>query len=160
MNGGVAILMLGALALALLYAAWGDWRRRDIPNWLNGAIALAAPLYWWAAGIAIWPTAAIIAGIAILLFAVFAGAFAIGAMGGGDVKLIGALALWLMPMQVLPMLTIMAIAGGAITLAMLIAHRRKGPDAAPIEVPYGIAIALGGLWAITNGFLTILAERP
>lgn len=160
MTGGFSILTLALLALALLYAAWGDWRRRDIPNWLTAGIALAAPLHWWAAGIALWPTAAIMAGIALVLFAVFAGAFALNAMGGGDVKLIGALALWLLPSQVLPMLMIMAIAGGAITLAMLVSHRRKGPDAPPIEVPYGIAISLGGLWSITNGILTILAERP
>ena len=34
-------------------------------------------------------------GIAALVFTIFTGLFAIGAMGGGDVKLLGAMALWL-----------------------------------------------------------------
>ncbi|MBC7987788.1 MAG: prepilin peptidase [Sphingomonadaceae bacterium] len=159
MAGGVAPFLLIALAFALLYAAWGDWRRRDIPNWLSGGIALAAPLYWWAAGIALFPDAAIIAGLALALFLLFAIAFAMGGMGGGDVKLIGALALWLTPLQLPAMLLVMALAGGAITLAM-VAWRRGHPEEAKIEVPYGIAISIGGLWVIGNQILTILAERP
>ena len=41
-------------------------------------------------------------------------------MGGGDVKLIGALALWLPWQAVLVLLVIMSLAGGVLTLAMLI----------------------------------------
>lgn len=159
MTGGLSTLLLIALALALLFAAWGDWRRRDIPNWLTAAIALSAPLYWWSAGIAPWPDAALIVGIALALFALFAIAFAMGGMGGGDVKLIAALALWLTPLQLPAMLIVMAITGGFITLAMLAWHRRR-PHGARLEVPYGIAISFGGLWVIANQILTILAERP
>jgi len=159
MTGGLASLLFVALALALLFAAWGDWRRRDIPNLLTAGIALAAPLYWWAAGIVLWPDAAIIAGLALALFALFAIAFAMGGMGGGDVKLIAALALWLTPLQLPAMLIVMAVAGGVITLAMLVWHRRNNQPGR-IEVPYGIAISLGGLWVIANQILTNLAERP
>src|SRR3712207_8926707 len=50
-------------------------------------------------------------------------AFAVGMMGGGDVKMIAALALWLPPAAVLKLLVIMSIAGGVLTLALLIPHR-------------------------------------
>ena len=53
-----------------------------------------------------------------------------GAMGGGDVKLIGALALWLPWPALLLMLVIMSLAGGALTLAMMIRKklaRTEGP---------------------------------
>lgn len=157
MTGGLEIVLLAALAIALLFAAWGDWRRRDIPNALNASIALAAPVYWWATGFALWPDIAIIFGMALALFVLFAIAFALRAMGGGDVKLIAALALWLTPAQVPVMLFVMAIAGGLLTLAMLIGHRMRRGTTAP-EIPYGIAISIGGLWVIANEILTILAE--
>ncbi|MEM8694508.1 MAG: prepilin peptidase [Pseudomonadota bacterium] len=139
---------------ALLYAAYGDWLRRDIPNKLNAAIALTAPLYWWAAGFQLWPEIAIIVGLAVALFLLFTFAFAIGAMGGGDVKMIGALALWMTPMQLPVMLMVMALSGGLLTLVMLVHHRLSGKSEKP-EIPYGIAIAIGGLWVVMNGILTI-----
>ncbi|MGP1354656.1 MAG: A24 family peptidase [Parasphingopyxis sp.] len=154
MTGAAPLFSVVLLVPALLYAAYGDWLRRDIPNKLNAAIALTAPLYWWAAGFALWPEIAIIVGLALALFILFTGAFAIGAMGGGDVKMIGALALWMTPMQLPIMLVVMAIAGGILTTVMLIYHRlRKKPEKP--EVPYGIAIAIGGLWVVLNEILTI-----
>ncbi len=45
------------------------------------------------------------------------GAFAIGAMGGGDVKLIAALGLWLVPPDFMRMIVWMSIGGGVLTLA-------------------------------------------
>ncbi|QLC24503.1 peptidase [Parasphingopyxis algicola] len=153
MTGAAPFFSVAILAPALLFAAYGDWLRRDIPNKLNAAIALMAPLYWWAAGFTLWPEIAIIVGLALALFLMFTFAFAIGAMGGGDVKMIGALALWMTPMQLPVMLIVMAIAGGVLTLAMLIHHRRSGKTGKP-EIPYGIAIAIGGLWVVMNGILT------
>ncbi|MGZ8337759.1 MAG: prepilin peptidase, partial [Allosphingosinicella sp.] len=79
-------------------------------------------------------------------------AFAMGAMGGGDVKLIGALALWLPWQAVLLMIVIMSLAGGALTLAMVV-RKKLARSKAPIEVPYGVAIAFGGLWLIAQRFL-------
>lgn len=87
--------LLVALAIALLCAAFTDLRSRKIANWLTAGIALAAPLFWWANGLGLWPDVALQLGVALGTFAVLAGLFAIGAMGGGDVKLfsgLGALA--------------------------------------------------------------------
>lgn len=153
MTGAVPFFYLLLLAPALLFAAYGDWLRRDIPNRLNAAIALTAPLYWWAAGFSLWPEVAIIAGLALALFILFTFAFAIGAMGGGDVKMIGALALWMTPLQLPVMLIVMAISGGLLTVAMLIHHRIAGKPEKP-EIPYGIAISISGLWVLMNEILT------
>ena len=144
--------LLAILALLLLVASWGDLKARTIPNGLNLAIALLAIPFWWATGLALWPDAALQVGIAILVFSLFAGAFAIGAMGGGDVKLIGALALWLPWQAVLALLVIMSLAGGALTIAMLIRKRLARSEGA-LEIPYGVAIAFAGLWLISERFL-------
>lgn len=139
--------MVAALGCALLLAAFTDIKGRIVENWLNAGIALAAPLYWWASGYQLWPDMAIQIAIAAVVFAIFAGVFAIGAMGGGDVKLIGALALWLPFQQLIFMLVVMAIAGGALTAAMAIVYKiRKSQD--NLEIPYAVAIAAGGLWVL------------
>lgn len=144
--------MLGALALALVVAAFTDIRRRQIDNWLNIAIALGAPLFWLASGIDPWPDVPIQIGMALATFVVLAGLFAIGVMGGGDVKLLSALALWLPPTQFLQMLVIMAIVGGVLTLAMGAWHiaRRQREK---LAIPYGVAIAIGGLWILSLEYL-------
>jgi prepilin peptidase CpaA len=152
MGPGLATLLLAALALLLVAACWFDLRSRVIPNELNLAVALLAIPFWWASGLALWPDAAVQLGVAALVFGLFALAFAIGAMGGGDVKLIGAIALWLPWQAVLAVLVIMSIAGGALTLVMLIRHRLASREA-PLEIPYGVAIAVGGLWVIGQRFL-------
>jgi prepilin peptidase CpaA len=145
--GAFQIILLGALALALIVAAVGDWRSRTIENWLNLGIALGAPLWWLANGESLWPDAAIHLLIATVAFGVFTGMFAIGAMGGGDVKLITALALWFPLVPFVTLLAAMAIVGGILTVGMVIRQNRLKLPGRP-EVPYGIAIAAGGLWTV------------
>ena len=144
-------ILLVVLALLLLFACYGDLKARTIPNGLNIAIALLAIPFWWASGLAPWPDLALQVGVAALTFALFAGAFALGAMGGGDVKLIGALALWLPWPALLLMLVIMSLAGGALTLAMMI-RKKLARTEGPLEIPYGVAIAFAGLWMIGQRF--------
>ncbi|WP_341207673.1 prepilin peptidase [uncultured Sphingomonas sp.] len=142
-------ILMGAL---LLSAGIQDVRSREIANWKNAAIALLAPLWWVAIGLDPWPGMALQCGVALLVFAVFVGAFAIGQMGGGDVKLIGALSLWLAPLHLLDMLLVMSVIGGALTFAMLVEHRVRRRMTA-IEVPYGVAIAIAGLLALREPLL-------
>ena len=73
--------LLIALAIALVVAAFTDLRRRQIDNWLNAGIALAAPAFWWASGLSLWPDVALQLGVALAAFAVLAGLFALRAMG-------------------------------------------------------------------------------
>lgn len=157
--GAIQLILLAALAALLLYAAWGDLRTRTIANRLNLAIALGAPLWWLAQGLPWWPGAAIQVGIALLVFAVFAGCFALGMMGGGDVKLLAALALWLPPVPMMRMLVVMALAGGVLTLACIALHRARKAQGQP-EIPYGVAIAFAALCAlggVANDILTTFA---
>lgn len=148
--------LLIALAIALVFAAITDIRSRTIHNWLNGGIALAAPVFWWASGLSLWPDVAIQLGIAVLAFAFFAGLFAVRMMGGGDVKLLTALALWIEPNAFLQLLMIMALAGGALTLAMGAWHVMKR-DKSKLAIPYGVAISFGALWVLFPKLIAVPA---
>jgi prepilin peptidase CpaA len=139
-----ATFLLGALALLLVLAGVEDARTREIANWKNIAIAMLAPLWWWANGLPVWPGVALQLGVAVLVFAFFAGAFALGQMGGGDVKLIGALALWLPWQPLIWMLVWMSLLGGALTL-LLVAEKWIRRGGKPLEIPYGVAIAIAAL---------------
>jgi prepilin peptidase CpaA len=145
MGEWVVTLLLLALALLLVSAGIQDARTREIANWKNAAIALMAPLWWWASGWALWPDVAVQLGVALLVFGFFLGAFALGQMGGGDVKMIGALALWLPVMPLVWMLVLMSLIGGALTIVMVIEKKWRRSDGAPVEIPYGVAIAIAAL---------------
>lgn len=135
------------LALLLVSAGIQDARTREIANWKNAVIALLAPLWWWSVGLSPWPDMAIQFGVALIVFALFVTAFQLGWMGGGDVKMIGALALWF-PLQGLAwMLIVMSLLGGALTL-VLVVERAVRRQSAAVEVPYGVAIALAALVAL------------
>ena len=144
------------LAVMLLWAAVVDIRTLTISNRLNLAIALLAPAFWWATGTDLWPDAAIRVGVAVGVFLLFALAFQVGAMGGGDVKLAAALALWFAPGDTMLLVVLMSLAGGVLTLIVLGLHRARKADGRP-EVPYGVAIAFGGLWLLAQRFLNQFA---
>lgn len=147
--------LLSALGLLLVSAGIEDARSRNIANWKNAAIALLAPLWWWANGLALWPEVAIQLGLAVLVFGFFVGAFAIGQMGGGDVKLLGALALWLPVQPLVGMLVLMSLVGGALTIVM-VAERwtqlRGGLRALPWRTIAPLALgALALAWLVYAG---------
>ena len=144
--------LLAALAIALLIAAFTDLKSRKIANWLNGAIALAAPVFWLATDMALWPDVAIQVGLALATFFGLSILFALKAMGGGDVKLLTALALWIAPAHFLQLLIMMALLGGVLTLLFggwYVMRRQKDK----IAIPYGVAIAAAGLWAIASFYV-------
>ncbi|MFD1613020.1 prepilin peptidase [Sphingomonas tabacisoli] len=149
-------VLLAILAFLLLIAAVTDLKARIIANRLNLAIALLAPVYWWASGLAPWPDMALQFGLAAIVFAIFAAMFALGWMGGGDVKLLGALALWLPVQPLLQMLILMSVFGGALTLAVIAVHKFRKLKTNP-EVPYGVAIACAALWVISEPYLNQFA---
>ena len=89
-------------------------------------------------------------------------------IGGGDVKLLVVLALGLPLIGVIQLLTITALAGGVLALVHLMLRNLPSPRLAPAgasvlrrvyaverwrhvrhaPLPYGVAIACGGIWAI------------
>lgn len=146
--------LLAVLAALLIRAAVTDIRARIISNPLNAAIALLAPLYWWSAGLAPWPDMAVQIGLSLAVLALFAALFAAGMMGGGDVKLLAALALWFPAGALLWLLMLMALIGGVVTLVTLVAHRARRRSGRA-EIPYGVAIALAGLWVIGEPYLNL-----
>lgn len=151
----ISYVLLGGLAIALLIAAFTDLKRRQIDNWLNAGIALGAPLFWWASGLTLWPGVAWQLGVTLITFAVFAGLFALRAMGGGDVKLLTALALWIPPLWFLKLVVMMALVGGLLTIvfgAWHIARRRRDR----VAIPYGVAISTAGLWVLASLYLPAL----
>lgn len=139
--------LLVALAIGLLIAATTDIRARRIDNRLTLAIAIAAPVFWWASGLSLWPGVVLQLGVTLAAFAILCGLFALGQMGGGDVKLLTALALWIEPTAFLQLLFVMALFGGALTILLggwHVARRQKER----IAIPYGVAIAFAGLWVL------------
>ncbi|WP_443026069.1 A24 family peptidase [Sphingomonas sp. PB2P19] len=144
--------MIFALGGVLVSAGIEDARTREIANWKSAAIALLAPAWWFASGLQPWPDMAAQIAVALAVFAVFLAIFHFGLMGGGDVKLIVALSLWLPFSAFVMMLMVMSIAGGIVTIVMMI-ERRISRNSNEIEIPYGVAIAIAGILAIREPLL-------
>ncbi|MEA3068462.1 MAG: prepilin peptidase CpaA [Sphingomonadales bacterium] len=149
-------LLLLALAAILVVAAAIDVRTFTISNRLNLTVALLAPLYWLSISLTPWPGMAIQLAAGGIVFVLLAGAFYAGMMGGGDVKLAAALALWFSPAGTVKFLVLMSIAGGVLTLGILAWHRARRGEGRP-EIPYGVAIAFGGLAILSQRFLNQFA---
>jgi prepilin peptidase CpaA len=142
------ILTLAAVAL-FAAAAVTDGRVRRIPNPLPLGLALLG-LARIAAGLAAGAgvvAAALDLAAAAAVFLAGAFAFRFRLLGGGDVKLLAAGALWLGAAALGPFLLATALAGGALALALLVVRLLRRPDADGIaaSLPYGIAIAAGGI---------------
>jgi len=148
--------LLAALAIATLYAGWSDVRGRRIANWLTLTIAVTAPLFWLVAGLSPWPQIAAQIGTALLTFFVGAFLFKIRAVGGGDVKLFAALALWLEPGWFFNLVLLAAVLHGVISIVVYTQYRRAklaGRKPAKQGVPYAVSIAIAviGVLAVRYG---------
>jgi prepilin peptidase CpaA len=155
-NGAFTQLLLVALAALLLVAAVIDVRTFTISNRLNLTVALLAPLYWFSVAMAPWPGIAIQLAGATTVFILLAGAFYAGMMGGGDVKLAAALALWFPPGATFKFIVYMSLAGGLVTIAVLAVHRARSGNGRP-EIPYGLAIAYAGVAILAQLYLNQFA---
>jgi prepilin peptidase CpaA len=110
----IAVLSVASLAVAF------DVRTRRIPNVLNFGAALAALGFAFLdAGVPGTMTAAGAWLVGVGLFLPF---FALGGMGGGDVKLLAALAAWLGPMDAVYLAVFTSLAGGVAAAGVAIAR--------------------------------------
>ncbi len=144
--------------LLTLAAAATDIASMTIPNRIPAGLvllfavaALAAPLSLADVG---WHFVA-----ALSVFAVTAALFAAGTFGGGDAKLMPAVALWMGPAATLDFVFHTALAGGVLGLLFLAMRRAPMPAGLAARpwvarlmardngIPYGIAIAWGALAA-------------
>ncbi len=155
-NGPFTEILLIVLGALLVVAAVIDVRTFTISNRLNASVALLAPLYWLSIALPLWPDVAIQLALGLGVFILLAAAFWAGMMGGGDVKLAAALALWFSPVTTLKFLVLMSLAGGVLTLVIVVLHRARRREGRP-EIPYGVAIAFGGLAILTQRFLNQFA---
>ena len=138
------------LYILLVIAAVQDGWRMKISNWISGAIAVGAFIAVALDGpiVGLWQNLTLFVGMLAV------GTFMFGRnwMGGGDVKLLAAGALWCDFASGWKMLVAVALAGGLETILILTARnfnwseqtlerveflRRRG------GIPYGIAIAAG-----------------
>jgi prepilin peptidase CpaA len=167
-------LCFAGFLMMLGLAAVQDVRERRIPNRLTGGLAALYPVYVLVSPAPVlWPAAL---GLALVVFVIGLGLFARELIGGGDVKLIAALSLWAGPDQFVWFLLVTTLTGGALSLFSLWYRRwgglidahlaalglaaRRVPDllAAPPEsssarsttLPYGVAIAAGGVAIIVE----------
>lgn len=147
--GWLAALLL----LLLLLAALEDLWRLEIEDWLSAGVALGAVIAAAVAGPAadLWQNLLLSA----LVLGVGWGLFALGWMGGGDIKLLTGCALWFDLGQGWKMLVAVAIAGGLESLIVMLLRLIPWSKAARSRIPwlrkeealpYGVAIAAGMLW--------------
>ena len=155
-NGLLTESLLALLAIILVAAAIIDIRTFTISNRLTIGVALLAPLFWISLGLPIWPDVAFRIAVAIGVFILLALAFYLRMMGGGDVKLASALALWFRPDATLRFLIYMSVAGGVLTLFVVGLHKLRKKEGKP-EIPYGVAIAFGALTILAQRFLNQFA---
>ena len=162
------MVAMTAMLLLLLTAACFDLAYRTIPDWVCGALAAVGLASRVAVGLG---AVAISAGTAAVVFAALAFVHARGVLGGGDVKLLSAVTLGLSAPGLYHLLMGTAFAGGAIGILYLTLRRLPRPQLCPpgmsqvrrlwiVErwrwrrrncLPYGVAIAVGGFWALMSG---------
>jgi prepilin peptidase CpaA len=159
--------------LLLLYVATIDIATRLISN----EICLVLALLGIAGQLAIPMQIAQSLMVAAILFLLLLLLYTRGWIGGGDLKLLVALAIGLPPTGVVQLLTTTALTGGVLALVHLMMRLLPYPGLAPagssfvrrvyaIErwrhlrhapLPYGVAIACGGIWTVFNqGFRHVL----
>jgi prepilin peptidase CpaA len=112
-----ALMLLKYLPLAalLFWAAVGDCRSRRIPNWLTLPLAVAGILQSFCSVHTATPGQALLgfaAGFALTIVL-----FALGALGGGDVKLLAAVGAWIGPQRVFAVFLVAAVIGMLMVLA-------------------------------------------
>jgi prepilin peptidase CpaA len=116
------ILHLTPMLLGLLVAATIDFRSRRIPNWLNLALAVSGLFSAMLPGSPIVLPYAL-AGLAVGFMIPFI-LFALGALGGGDVKLLASIGCWLGPIGVIKVFLAAALVGLVIVLVQAIHQKR------------------------------------
>ena len=171
----LAILFALVYPACLLAAALTDLTTMTIPNRLTLGLAVAfvpaALLVQFGGGsfgLTDWGVHLGLGALGLVLGMIF---FALRFMGGGDAKLIAAASLWLGWQGFIAFLIYTALAGGLLTLIILIARKSfsfAGPRLPPWlgrhlepkgDIPYGIGICIGGLAAIwQSDFLSLI--RP
>lgn len=164
----IEAVLLTLVGAAMIAAAAYDVATLTIPNWISLVLVALFPFVAVTAGLelgAIGVHLAVGFGALIIGIALFAG----GLIGGGDAKLFAAIALYMGGAWIGPYVFAVALAGGALACAVVLmrwiaitgitdrfvwlGHLTK----AGAGIPYGIAIAAGGLFIFPATHLFALA---
>lgn len=148
----VEAVLLVLFPLLMAYAATSDLFTMTIPNRLAIILVATFPLMASMAGLD-WTTMLMHLAAGVVVLVVTFSLFAFGWIGGGDAKLAAATAVWLGFGVLADYLLLSAVAGGALTLALLALRKLPLPGFAlgwpwllrlhddRTGVPYGIALA-------------------
>jgi len=130
----LSLVLVVLFAVTLVYAATTDYRHYLITNTTVIVVACLFALFM-ATQVVLPPESRVIEApighmikgglLALLVFAVAAVLFATGLMGGGDVKLLTVVTLWAGSELVAPFLLVTALAGGVVTIGVMICARLR-----------------------------------
>jgi prepilin peptidase CpaA len=115
-------LMAAPVLGLLIYAALEDLRSRRIPNWLTFSLVLSGIAQSFTAAGVVSPWMSL-AGFGVG-FALPMTLFLIGALGGGDVKLLAGVGAWFGPGVVLRVFMLAAIVGAVMVIVQALAQGR------------------------------------
>lgn len=140
-----AVALAAVFVLFALTGAGYDIMTRRIPNWLNAAflvagLVLVTALSGWETGLS---GLGHFAGALVLAMIIFA----LKLWGGGDAKFYAASAAWFPISEALGLFVSIALAGLIVAIVWLVIYKVSGRKVAKGEkvMPYGVAIALGGI---------------
>lgn len=149
----------------VVVGALRDLTSYTIPNWVSGLLILGFVPAALSLGLPI-PIMGLHLGVGVAALVIGMAMFALNWIGGGDAKLFAAGALWLGWPASMDYVLVTAIAGGALTFALLglrsplvrpyvlsgpgWVNRLAEPEG---DLPYGVAIAVGALVAFPGSAL-------
>jgi prepilin peptidase CpaA len=158
---------LAILGVLLAIACASDIAQRRVPNAVVLPLAVAGLAAQWVSGgpwALLWGATA-----GLCVFALLVAPWALGKVGGGDLKLAAAAAVWLGPARIPGFLVVAGLASAAVGIAVHVAHRVRlqravrAPAGSPASldapvvrcqtVPVAIAVA-----AAT--FVALLGSKP
>lgn len=163
-----ATLLIFPLCLSI--AAISDLLTMTIPNRVSLALAVSFIVLSPFFGLSLSVIAMHFAGAGIVFLACFA-FFALNVMGGGDAKLLTAAALWFgFDFSLIEFLVYVAFIGGVVTVMIVLLRSQSNiimaigipvPNSLTVakKIPYGIAIAIGGILAFPSSPLLIAATH-
>lgn len=161
-----ATLLIFPLCMSI--AAISDLLTMTIPNRVSLALAASFLVLAPISGISAPEIAMHLAGAGAVFFACFT-LFALNIMGGGDAKLLAAAALWFgFDSSLIEFLVYVAFIGGAVTVLVILLRSQAITIMAmglPLphsltaakKIPYGIAIAIGGMLAFPSSAVLLAA---
>lgn len=160
----LGLAAIGLFGFCMIFAAFRDITSFTIPNWISLALVGGFLLVgWWAMPLHLFGQHLLV-GFGILTITIIM--FALRWVGGGDAKLFAAGSLWMGWEHLPEYVAYTAMLGGALTLALMLFRAMPFLPARVIvipwvgdlidrekDVPYGVAIAAGGLLVLPQTVL-------